>query len=227
MKQKIRNFVFKNSHLIGSKLSAKFIRLGYLIECSKWYKKYNAPVFAERKEMYNFLIEKESLISNEICYMEFGVSKGWGFHFWYQTNKHKSSQFFGFDTFEGIPEDWGSVKKGAYTAEGKIPTVADPRCKFIVGLFQDTIDEFIKNNELNKRNVILFDAGLYNATLFVLLKLQNNLKAGDIIIFDEFFSVSKADHEMRAFIDFLSLYKINFEVIAKTLTQITIKIKDE
>ncbi len=73
--------------------------------------------------------------------------------------------------------------------------------------------------------MIFLDADLYNATLYVLLKLYPFLKKGDIIIFDEFFSVSKAAHELRAFIDFLSIYKLEYDVIAKTSAQIAIILK--
>ena len=227
MNRKIRDFVFKKSYLFGSKFSEKIIRFGYLIQSSKWYIKSFAPTFENRDKMYDFVVEKEELKDVKISYLEFGVSKGWSFHLWSQSNVNKDSRFFGFDTFEGIPEDWGSVKKGAYSAGGKIPEINDSRCEFVVGLFQDTLDGFIDNYNLDYRCVVHFDADLYNATLFVLLKLRPILKSGDILIFDEFFSVSKADHEMRAFIDFLSLYKMNFDVIAKTNAQVTIKIKDE
>jgi len=225
IKRIIRKFLFKFSYLLGNKFSEFMIRTGYSIQSSLWFKNCRVPFFKHRKEMYNYIVPKYDLSTNEITYLEFGVSKGWGFHFWYQTNKNQSSQFYGFDTFEGIPDDWGNVKKGAYTANGVVPKVDDSRCKFIVGLFQDTIDNFIEINRLDKQLVILLDADLYNATLFVLIKLRLYLKKGDIIIFDEFFSVSKADHEMRAFIDFLLLFKFEYEEIAKTPNQLAIIVK--
>ena len=227
MKKAIRNVVFQNIRFLGNRISVKLIRFGHFINSSIWYKKNVAPIFENRNIMYQYLINNQNLIENEICYLEFGVSKGGGFHIWYQQNKNPKSRFFGFDTFEGLPEDWGSVKKGAYTAHGQIPETNDKRCDFIVGLFQDTLIDFLKENNISQQLVIHLDADLYNATLYVLIHLARYLKPNDIIIFDEFFYVSKADHEMRAFIDFLSLYDIKFKPIAKTLSQFTIKIINE
>jgi len=224
MRRKIRKILFSYSYIFGNSFSELLIRIGFLIKSSIWNKRIEVPWFVDRKEMYSFIVPQFNLNENEIVYLEFGVSKGWGFHFWYNTNKNQKSRFYGFDTFNGIPEDWGSVKKGAYSANGQVPEVKDHRCKFIVGMFQDTLADFIKNQSLKNQLVILLDADLYNATLFVMINIFPFLKKGDIIIFDEFFSVSKADHELRAFLDFISLYNLSYSAIAKTNNQLTIKV---
>jgi hypothetical protein len=41
------------------------------------------------------------------------------------------------------------------------------------------------------------------------------MSPGDIIIFDDFFTLTKADHEFKAFVDFLSLYKTPYKPLYK------------
>ena len=54
------------------------------------------------------------------------------------------------------------------------------------------------------------DADLYSSTLFALTSLAPHLKPGDIILFDEF---GVPMHEYRAFMDFLSAYPFDYEVL--------------
>ena len=174
--------------------------------------------------MYEHIIKSEHLDTDEFSYLEFGVCRGESFLYWMNNCKNTNSRFYGFDTFTGIPEDWGSVKAGSYSANGKIPETNDTRAQFEVGLFNDTLPPFLNKNDLKNRLIIHHDADLYSSTLYVLIALYPKLKKNDVIIFDEFFSVTKADHEFRGFIDFLSICPLKFEPIAKAPNQFAIKI---
>jgi hypothetical protein len=224
MKSAIRNLSFKIAAMFGDKVADKFIRAGYFIKVSLWDKRNTTKYFSDPRLFEQHLIVIEKLNSSNINYLEFGVSKGWGLGRWLKNLTHKETKFFGFDTFTGIPEDWGSVKKGAYSAEGKLPEFNDQRCKFVVGLFEDTVPEFVSKFDFSSRTVINMDADLYCSTLIPLLHLQKHLKATDIIIFDEFYSVTKADHEFRAFIDFAKLFRLKYEVICRSPNQLAIKL---
>ena len=57
------------------------------------------------------------------------------------------------------------------------------------------------------------DADLFSSTHFVLGSLAPYLKAGDVLIFDEFTRVTDATHEFRAFHDFVSAYGMTFSVM--------------
>lgn len=129
-------------------------------------------------------------------YLEFGVESGNSFKWWLENATHVKSRFYGFDTFEGLPEKWGVYKKGAMMSE--IPTVNDIRAKFIKGLFQNTLPDFLKQNNLNSqvRNIIHLDADLFSSTLYVLTSLAPYIKKGDILLFDEF---NVPNHEFFAF----------------------------
>ena len=56
--------------------------------------------------------------------------------------------------------------------------------------------------------------------------LQDDPELSDIaiLIFDEFFSVTKSHHELRAFDDFLSIFPLKFIPLIKTPNQLAIKL---
>jgi O-methyltransferase len=50
------------------------------------------------------------------------VYKGHSIGFWSQMNRDPHSSFIGFDSFEGLPENWTKkVPKGAFYAAGAAP----------------------------------------------------------------------------------------------------------
>lgn len=177
---------------------------------------------SKRINLYQFVCKEECLY--EIDYLEFGVAKGSSIKWWINKNKNPNTKFFGFDTFTGLPEDWGPYKKGDISANGKVPDISDSRCIFIQGIFQETLQNFIKNHNFKKRKVIHFDADLYSATIFVLTSLAPYLRKGDILFFDEF---NVPLHEFRAFTEFVESYYIDYEVLGavNNYYQIAIKIK--
>ncbi len=69
----------------------------------------------------------------------------------------------------------------------------------------------MKTLDNSKRNVLMMDADLYSATLYALTTMAPYLKKGDIIFFDEFIVPT---HEFKAYLDFVSSYYINLELIA-------------
>jgi hypothetical protein len=154
--------------------------------------------YTNRINGFETVVDKFDLEQIEILYLEFGVASGVSFRWWMSNNNHKDSKFFGFDTFEGLPEKWGLFyKKGDMKHE--IMELADNRHEFIKGLFQNTFPGFINENQPElksaKRKIIHLDADLFSSTLFILSQMYPFLKKGDILIFDEF---SVANHEFFA-----------------------------
>jgi O-methyltransferase len=169
---------------------------------------YSTWDYNKRYKLYQYIIEKEGL--NEINYLEFGVADGFSFTWWMTKNTHPGSRFFGFDTFTGLPEDFGPYKKGTFNS-GSIPAIKDERGKFYQGLFQQTLPGFLKEFDNTKRKVIMLDADLYTATLYTLTSLAPYLKKGDLIFFDEFVVPT---HEFLAYQNFIDSYYFNLELIA-------------
>lgn len=151
----------------------------------------------KRYVLYKQVSELYDLKSTPVDYLEFGVASGNSMRWWIRENTHADSRFYGFDTFEGLPEDWGTAfKKGAMRAD--IPETGDDRVQYIKGLFQDTLPGFLRGHDLNgnRRKVIHLDADLFSSTLFTLASLSHVLRPGDIVLFDEF---NVPNHEYYAF----------------------------
>lgn len=189
-----------------TKLS-KWVHENKKIEYNDFLSKWD---YNKRYEMYKWVIEKETL-TGPLNYLEFGVASGKSFNWFMAQNRHSDSHFYGFDTFDGLPEDWGPFKKGAFSTNKEVPVINDLRGKFLKGLFQQTIPPFLAQFDNSRRNVLMMDADLWSATLYVLASLAPFLKKGDIIFFDEFVVPT---HEFKAFLDFTLSYYLKLELIA-------------
>lgn len=163
------------------------------------------PRFPNRLDHFRF-IEKEIVKDAPIDYLEFGVYQGDSIREFSKLNQDPASRFFGFDSFEGLPESWfNGFGKGAFNLDGKVPEIVDRRVSFVKGLFQETLPSFLKSYVRNNRTVLHIDADLYTSTLFVLVNAHNILESGDIILFDDFLDPMG---EFRAFFDYIKSFNV-------------------
>lgn len=115
--------------VINHSLVDRIIRFGYRFKLLEWMRQHSCKDFNDRGhdsryDLYKFILEKERL-DGEIDYLEFGVASGCSLRWWVENNKSQKTRFVGFDTFEGLPEDWVYAKKGAFTTKGKLPDIQD------------------------------------------------------------------------------------------------------
>jgi hypothetical protein len=193
--------------------------LANLSKLSLWINKHRKIPFSDfysysfdynkRFDLYNYVIRSQN-ITNRIDYLEFGVSRGHSFKWWIEKIKDPGSRFYGFDTFSGLPEDWGPFKKGDMHNNGEPPRIDDARHTFYQGLFQQTLPEFLSAYNSSNRRIIHMDADLYSSTLFVLTQLTPLLMKGDILFFDEF---NVPLHEWKAFSEWTESFYIQYEVL--------------
>ena len=174
--------------------------------------KEGVSTFDNRHAYFKYLA-KEIIKDNPIQYLEFGVYKGDSIKEWAALNQNTKSEFFGFDTFYGLPEDWTyTMKKGKFDLQGNIPIIDDQRVKMVKGLFQETLHPFLKTFNRKYKMVIHLDADLFSSTLYVLTQLDPFLENGDILMFDEFSSLVG---EFKAFNDYREAYYRSLKMIAK------------
>lgn len=106
---------------------------------------------------------------------------------WSSLNLHPDSRFVGFDTFEGLPEDWTRDKPaGTFACNGRVPETADTRVEFVQGLFQCTLYDFFDRFIPQRRLVVHIDCDIYSGELFCLAVLDRIMVPSSLLVFDEF-----------------------------------------
>lgn len=166
--------------------------------------------YSKRYQLYQHVADTLQLQKEAVDYLEFGVFKGNSFKWWLANCQHADARFYGFDTFEGLPEDWGTYNKGDMAAN--IPVINDSRGEFLQGLFQDTLPGFLAAQRIRRdtRKIIHLDADLFSSTLFALTSLAPYLKKGDLLLFDEF---NVPNHEFLAFKIFCESYYVKAKML--------------
>ena len=152
-----------------------------------------------------------SLAPRSRPFYEFGVWMGDSFKYLVP----KFSEGFGFDTFQGLPEDWGVVPKGAYSSMGRVPEIQNSQ--FFIGEFEKTLPVFFSERR-EKAGLINFDADLYSSTITALNNAKPIIDDQTIIVFDEFIVNSHWENdEYRAFLEFCDANGYAFKVDAVSL----------
>jgi O-methyltransferase len=180
--------------------------------------------YNRRYDLYESVRKQEGLSDVPFDYFEFGVASGVSFKWWMARNTLPQSRFYGFDTFEGLPEKWGPFAKGAMAHTLQSLEISDPRASFYKGLFQQTLIPFLEQYQSTNKKVIHIDSDLFSAAIFSLTQLYRFLRPGDIILFDEF---AVPQHEFLAFKIFTESFYIDYEVIgaANNYLFLAVKIK--
>ena len=136
-----------------------------------------------RDHAINLANENDKDSSN--FYLEFGVFSGTSINFFSQKiNKN----IYGFDSFEGLREDWlgTTVTKGTFDLKKKIPKL-NKNVIPILGWIHETLPNFIKEKK-PKINFVHMDVDTYETTKFVLETIKPHLINGAIILFDELYN---------------------------------------
>lgn len=175
---------------------------------AKWARRHaDLPYFTHRNELYDY-INREIIHQSPIDYLEFGVFKGDSFRKWLQLNTRAKSRFIGFDSFEGLPEDWehaiGNTDSKSFDVRGRIPEVNDRRASFIKGWFQDTLPNFLAQYRIERQIIVHIDSDLYSSCLYVLASFDTLMPPNTVVIFDEY---SSALNEFRAWNDYLKAFR--------------------
>ena len=142
------------------------------------------------KEMYikyfEFIFSDNKPING--IWLEFGVWSGKTINI---LSKY-ADKIYGFDSFIGLPTpatdnrtDW---RQTHFDRKGVLPKVNN-NVKLIKGWFNDTLKNFLDNNN-NNVSVLHIDSDLYSSAKYVLNTLKHLLVNGTIVIFDELINYS-------------------------------------
>jgi hypothetical protein len=140
----------------------------------------NVMLFHDKRQLWDFCL-KES--SKEGLFIECGVFNADSINYFAKNNQEIN--FFGFDSFEGLSENWkGSHKgKGAFDLDGVLPKV-ESNVELIKGWIDDTYLFFLKEHS-QKISFLNIDTDTYSPALTILKESKPYLKIGTIIVFDE------------------------------------------
>jgi O-methyltransferase len=203
-----------------------FPRYSWFLDRLNWEARLNATVnefpsaveLGSRDDLYRHVsdtvVGRSDGADKAIDYLEFGVFEGASIGQWCALNHNPGSRFFGFDSFEGLPEDWHSGKRrGAFSTGGKLPEIADSRVSFVAGWFQHSMRGFMASYRPQSQLVIHVDCDLYSSTLYCLTTLDPVISSGTLIVLDDFFD---ALHVYRALTDYCSAYVRQYKILART-----------
>jgi O-methyltransferase len=192
--------------LIGTRLSLNdFHKLQLVLNymrIGKWMKDHYF-YFSKRVVLRDQVFESvaDNIQNRRVLYCEFGVYKGESILYWAQKLQHPDSHLHGFDSFEGLPEDFdigGPYKKGAFDVSGRMPNIEDPRVRFFKGWFNEVLPTYVPPD--HDILVLMLDADLYSSTIYVLRYFKSFIRKGTYIYFDE---MSRPEHEPKAFHEFM------------------------
>ena len=146
-----------------------------------------------------------------IC--EFGVFSG------LSTNRiakaFPASTVYGFDSFEGLPEDWRgdlNLFKGSFARKG-LPSVRS-NVTLVKGWFDQTLPEFL-NGKIGKAAFLHIDCDLYSSTRTVLDLFTDRIRPGTVLLFDEYFNYTGWEEgEYKAFQEFIAATGYSYRYIA-------------
>jgi Methyltransferase domain len=140
-----------------------------------------------------FEIARSRIVGQAPLYLEFGVFEGRSMRWWSSNLTQPGATLVGFDSFEGLPEDWRPGFAAGQFRTGKPPQIHDSRVSFQVGWFEETLPRFTMPD--HDQIILNIDADLYSSPATLLRWAEPFLCPGTLIYFDELWD---RDHEGRA-----------------------------
>lgn len=155
--------------------------------------------------------------------LEFGVAGGKSIR---TLASNSPETIYGFDSFEGLPENWRfDAPKGIFSTSA--PTDLPDNVKIVEGMFETTLPTFLKEHE-GPVGLLHVDADLYSSTATIFKHLRDRIVRGTIIIFDEYLNYPEwRQHEFKAFQEYVSSSGVAYDYIGVVLDgeQAAVRIK--
>lgn len=141
---------------------------------------------------------------------EFGVARGESLAVLAEAMPGR--QVHGFDSFDGLPQDWGALlPKGHF--RGPPPRLDRDNVRLHIGLFADTLAPFVADRP--RVALVHVDCDLYESTTCVLEHVLPLLAPGGVIVFDEYYGYPSFEgHEYRAWHEAMARWRLAAEPLA-------------
>ena len=171
------------------------------------------PVKYGQAGVMDLLEHAISLVTVDGIWAEFGVFEGHTLRF---IADRTPSLVYGFDSFEGLPEDWYlDYGKGRFDVGGALPNLEDRKnVRLRKGWFSDSVPVFAAEVQ-GPAAFLHIDSDLYSSAKTILDHLGDRIVAGTVVVFDEYFNYPGwQQHEHRAWQEFCEARRVKFRYAA-------------
>ena len=180
-------------------------------------------IFKKNSEIWDYTIHN-IIESSPGMVLEFGCYSGTSVN--YFARRLPNFQIFGFDSFEGLPEDWFGhhAAKGAFDRQGRLPNVLK-NVELVSGWFEDSLPGFFSDLSDQKVSLVHIDSDTYKSANFVLSHLKAHMYPGMLILFDEYLGYPNwRNGEFLAWQQFCIAHLIKYKYKAFSCEQALIEI---
>jgi hypothetical protein len=151
----------------------------------------------------HFTLRRDAVVAGAEggLFLEFGV---WTGHWLRQMAEVRpDAPFYGFDSFEGLPEPWSTYDKGFFDLGGKLPEMP-PNVTLVPGWFDASIPPFLEQHP-EPVSFVHIDCDLYSSTKTVLDLLAPRMVEGTQVVLDDFMLEPGWEREEhKAFFEFIA-----------------------
>jgi hypothetical protein len=162
-----------------------------------------------------------SRVTVDGIYAEFGVNNGGTIK--YIAKQKPEQTIHGFDSFEGLPEDWSgnAMAAGYFDRKGRLPKVP-ANARLHPGWFDLTAPKFAEEHP-GPLAFLHVDCDLYSSTVTVFEALGSRIAPGTVIVFDEYFNYPNwMNHEHKAFTEFQDHSGKRFKYVGYSIQQVAV-----
>jgi len=130
----------------------------------------------------------------------------------------------GFDSFEGLPEEWWTRPKGTFKTEP--PRINRPNVTLVKGYFDESVPRFLAAWP-GDVSLIHVDCVLYQSTRDCLVPMLSRCQVGTVLLFDEYYNYPEfARHEWLAWREIRTRHNILAPCVAYDGRRAAFKILD-
>lgn len=184
----------------------------------------NALLLPSREQIFDMIFQCYFSDTIDQLFLEFGVFNGASINYYSRHSPYL--KYYGFDSFEGLPADWGGhgLPAHSFDLQGNMPAV-NSNVTLIKGWFDKTLPLFLQEH-LEKVAFIHVDCDIYESAQCVLSLLKDRIIPGTIIVFDEYFNYPNwQNHEYKAFQEFLADTGLKYKYLAFSYNQAAVIIE--
>jgi hypothetical protein len=197
------------SNTLFAEIQRDTVQFSFLQESWEYIKSHRTQNTRIFSLTFDSLRHAFSFANNPGMILEFGVRYGITINFLASQTRNDVD---GFDSFEGIPEQWKTEQAGRYTTYGELPPVYS-NVTLHQGWFDETLPGFCESN-ITPVRFMNIDCDLYSSTQIVFELLGSRIKSGTVIVFDEYICNPRwQDDEFRAFQEHVKKYNLEYEYL--------------